>query len=210
VKQFPAAGLLPTETYPIAQGQTATDEGVEPACKMTLAQAPVMNGIKLGMTREQVLALFPGSREDKELRASLNSPASPNGETTFMIRPGLYGSKSKFARVPQITFKLLDGRVYSFNVGYDGPEWAHVDEFIEKLSAATKLPAADAWEPYVGMDTQLKTLTCKGFVISLFAGGKNVHNINYVELKDTAALKLLKERKAKSREKRNGWWGDKP
>jgi hypothetical protein len=177
---------------------------------MTLAQAPVMNGIKLGMTQEQVLALFPGSRDDQELRAALNGPGTPAGETTFIIKPGLYGSKSKFSRVTQITFSLLDGRLYSLNVQYDGPEWAHVDEFIEKLSAATKLPGAGAWEPYVGLDTQLKTLTCQGFVISLFAGGKNVHNINYVVLKDRAAEKLLKERRAKARAKRNGWWGDKP
>jgi hypothetical protein len=212
VKQFLAVGLLLIGASFIVSGQTAReiDEQAEPACKMTLAQAPVTNGIKLGMTRDQVLALFPGSREDSELRASLYRPANPSGETTFSINPERYASKAKFPRVTLIRFTLMDDHVSSFNVSYDGPQWAHVDEFIEKLSAVTKLPGADAWDPYVGMDTQLKTLTCKGFVISLFAGGKNVHNINYVELKDRAAQKLIKERRAKAREKRNGWWGDNP
>jgi hypothetical protein len=212
VKQFLAVGLLMIGASLIVSGQTMreTDEQAEPACTMTLAQSPVMSGIKLGMTQDQILALFPGSSEDSELRASLNRPANPSGETAFSINPGLYGSKSKFAGVTLIKFTLMDNHLSSFNVSYAGPQWAHVDEFIEKLAAATKLPGPNAWSPYVGMDTQLKTLTCKGFVISLFAGGKNVHNINYVDLKDRAAQKIIKERRAKAREKRNGWWGNNP
>jgi hypothetical protein len=51
------------------------------------------------------------------------------------------------------------------------------------------------------MDTQLKTLKCREFEISIFAGGKNVHNINYVKMDDLLAQQKLNERKIKIRGK---------
>ncbi|MEP6911726.1 MAG: hypothetical protein ABI923_03165 [bacterium] len=117
-----------------------------------------------------------------------------------MIRPDKYQSKEKFANLTQIIFTLLDSRVSSINAGYNGPEWPHVDKFVEKFTEGTHLPAADGWEVYVGFDTQMKTLTCKDFEIRIFAGGKG-GNLNYVLMSDLAAAKTLKDRKAKAREK---------
>jgi hypothetical protein len=171
------------------------------ASRLTMAQAaPAISGLKLGMTTEQVLALFPGSKDDKEVRSSLSRPASQFGESSLTIRPGKYSSKSKFDRISQIIFTLLDGRVSTFYVGYDGPVWEHVDEFVTKFSEEKSLPTVDSWEAYVGMDTQVKTLKCKDFEISLFAGGQNVE-INYVQMNDLTAQQKLKERKAAAKKK---------
>jgi hypothetical protein len=152
------------------------------------------------MTAEQVLALFPGGSEDAELRASLARPASQFGVTSFIIKPDKYKSKEKFAGINQITFTLLDGRVLSFSAGYDGPEWPHVDKFVAKFSEGRNLPTADAWEAYAGMDTQLKVLKCVDAEIRVFAGGPG-GNLNYVLMRDVAADRKLKERRAKAREK---------
>jgi hypothetical protein len=152
------------------------------------------------MTPEQVLALFPGSNEDAALRANVSRPPSPLGVSDFVIRPDKYQSKEKFVGISQITFTLLDGRVSSFSVGYNGPEWPHVDKFVAKVAEGTNLPASDAWEAYVGMDTQMKTLTCQDFEIRIFAGGKG-GNLNYVLMRDLVADKKLKDRRAKAREK---------
>jgi hypothetical protein len=166
------------------------------AGRLTMGQAaPTISGLKLGMTTEQVLALFPGSKDDKEVRASLARPASQFGQSSLTIIPGKYSSKSKFDRISQIVFTLLDGRVSTLYVGYDGPVWEHVDEFVTKFSEEKSLPTTDSWEAYVGMDTQLKTLKCKDFEISLFAGGQNVE-INYVQIRDLTAQQKLKERRA--------------
>jgi hypothetical protein len=162
-------------------------------------QAPVINGLRLGMTPEQVLALFPGSSEDAEVSASV-SATRPFGLSGFLIRPDKYQSKEKFAGITQIIFTLLDSRVSSMNVAYNGPEWPHVDKFVEKFAEGTNLPAADAWEVYVGFDTQMKTLKCKDFEVRVFAGGKG-GNLNYVLMRDLVADKTLKDRKAKAREK---------
>jgi hypothetical protein len=152
------------------------------------------------MTPEQVLALFPGSSEDAELRSSLSRPASPLGVSSFVIRPDKYeSSKEKFAGITQITFTLLDGRVTSFSAGYNGPEYSHVDKFVAKFAEGTNLPAAEAWEAYVGMDTQLKILKCTEFEVRVFAGGPG-GNLNYVLLRDLVAEKKLKGRRDKARE----------
>src|SRR6266852_5187701 len=69
------------------------------ACTLTLAGAPVINGLKLGMTADEVLALFPGSKEDAEVRASLSRPPSQFGTSSFVIRPDRYQSKEKFTGI---------------------------------------------------------------------------------------------------------------
>jgi hypothetical protein len=161
-----------------------------------LTQSPDINGLRLGMTLEQVLALFPGIRNDAEVSASLDRPINRFGVQSLVLRPERYSSKKRFDRVSQITPTFLDGRVSTLVVGYNAPLWQHVDEFVAKFSEENKLPGADSWDAYTGMETQLKTLKCNGFEVSLFTGGNSV-NINYVQLRDTVARQKLKERTAR-------------
>jgi hypothetical protein len=180
-----------TKTSPAATQEKA-------ACDLTQAGAPDIKGLRLGMTPEQVLALLPGSDQDAEVRARLANPPSNFGVSSFVLRPEKYGSKETFAGISQITFTLLDGRVSSFSAGYNGPEWPHVDKFVTKISEGTSLPPVDQWEPYVGMDNQLKILKCVDFEIRVFAGGPG-GNLNYVSMSDLLAAKKLKERRDKAR-----------
>ncbi len=147
-----------------------------------------------------MLATFPGSKEDAEVRSGLSMPANQFGQSSFVIRPAKYESKDRFAGINQIAFTLLDGRASSFSVGYNGPEYSHVDKFVETFTKGTNLPAVDQWEAYVGMDTQLKTLTCRDFEVSVFAGGKG-GNLNYVLIRDLEAERKLKDRRARARGK---------
>lgn len=171
-----------------------------PACSLSAAQAPGISALKLGMTAEQVLVLFPGSKEDPEVSARLFRPADPLGVSSFMVRPGKYPTKGNFPGVSRITFTLLDGRVYTYTVSYNGPEWPHVDNFVAKVVEGTGLPPANAWEAYAGMDTQLKILTCREFEVRVFAGGQG-GNLNYVLIKDLEAARTLKDRRTKAGEK---------
>ena len=198
MKRFFAAVLLVTALF-VIPGQTGYGVArAQGACTLPLAQAPAVDGLRLGMKADEVLALFPGSRADKEVRASLLAPPGRVGVSGLTIMPARYSSKEKFPRVTAITLTFLDGRVSTLNVHYAGPEYKHVDEFLGKFLEGRKLPAAHAWEPYVGMDTQLKTLNCKGFELKVYAGGKNVQNINYIELTDVAARRRLKDRRDKA------------
>ena len=188
-----------TLSQPSAQTSSAGAQD-KPTCQLTLAGAPDIKGLRLGMTPEQVLALFPGSNEDAEIRLSLSKPPSQFGVSSFVVRPGKYESKDKFASVSHITFTLLDGRVSTFSVGYNGPEYPHVDKFVAKFVEGTNLPAVDQWEAYVGMDTQLKILKCTEVEIRVFAGGQG-GNLNYTLMRDLEADKKLKDRRDKARAK---------
>ena len=149
------------------------------------------------MTREEVLALFPGSQNDAELQASLNKPANKFGGSGFVIQPDKYESKETFAGISRISVSLLDQRVSGLYIGYNGPKWPHVDKFVAKFVEGTSLPAVDRWESYPGLDTQMKTLTCKGFEIRMFAGGQG-GNLNYADIRDLDAEKTLNDRTDKA------------
>lgn len=204
MKRFFVIGLLILWATTVA-GQSEHERAhAQSACTLTIAQAPIIGGLRLGMTPEEVLALFPGSSADNEVRTQISRPASALGVASFTLNPGKYGSKAKFVGINRLTVSLLDNHVSGFNLGYNGPEWKHVDQFVTKFVKGTNLPPAEAWEAYVGMDTQLKTLKCNGFEISIFAGGTG-GEINYVQMRDLEAQKKLKERRAKASAK--NWWG---
>lgn len=190
---IPLPSPSPTQTASSAVSDQAP-------CSLVMDQAPVINGLRLGMTPAQVLALFPGSSDDTELRSRLAQPPSQFGVSGFVLRPDKYQSKEKSTAISQITFTLLDGHVSSFSVGYNGPEWPHVDKFVAKFIEGTNLPTTDVWEAYVGMDTQMKTLKCNDFEVRVFAGGER-GNLNYVLIRDLVADKTLKDRRAKARAK---------
>ena len=150
------------------------------------------------MTKEQVLAVFPGIENDPQLQSQLSRPPSKLGVSDFVIHPENLESKDKFASFTHFTFSLLDGRVSSLNIGYAGPAYSNVDEFVSKIVEGTSLPPADQWQAYPGMDNQLKVLTCKDFELKVFAGGTE-GNLNYVLLTDLEADKKVKDRRAKAR-----------
>lgn len=186
---------------PAVSAQEGGSGAVEKAtCGLTSASAPGVGALRLGMNAEQVLALFPGSKEDPEVRSGLSRPASPLGVSGFQMRPGKYQPKEKLDGVSRITLNLLDGRVASFTIGYDGPEWPHVDQFVAQVAERTGLPAAAAWEAYAGLDNQLKILRCTDFEVRVFAGGQG-GNLNYVMMSDLEAARVLKERRVKAMEK---------
>ncbi|MDT7602411.1 MAG: hypothetical protein QOF61_408 [Acidobacteriota bacterium] len=200
MKPFLAVVLLIIGVTAVSAQEGSPGAPDKATCSLTVAQVPGVGALRLGMTTEQVLALFPGSREDPEVRSGISRPASPLGVSDFTIRPDRYQSKEKYAGISQITLNLLDGHVSTFSIGYNGPEWPHVDKFVAKFIEGTNLPAADAWEAYAGMETQLKLLTCKDFEIRVFAGGPG-GNLNYVLMSDLVAARTLKERRVKAREK---------
>lgn len=167
---------------------------------VTIARDRGISGLKLGMTSAQVLALFPGSEADQEVLDSLAKSANQFGMTSLVIKPEKYSSKEEFAGINQIVLSLLDDRVSTLYVGYDATQPEHVDELVTKFSKGRNLPTASSWAAYTGLDDQLKTMKCKDFEISVFAGGKNV-NFNYVQMVDSAAQQKLKQRRAEAKKR---------
>ena len=148
----------------------ATSQEKAPPCTLTRSGAPALKGLKLGMTKEEVLALFPGSKDNAEVKSSLDRPANKTGTSDLLIRPAEYQSRESFAGIKQVTAGFLDGKLYTLNLNYDGPEFPQVDKFVARVVEGTNLPPADQWEPYPGLD-QMKSLKCNGFEVHAFIGG---------------------------------------
>jgi len=186
----------PVTEVPTQNESAATQEKVK--CALTRASIAGLNGPKLGMTSDEVLALFPGSKDDPAVKADLARPPSKLGTSTLLIQPGKYGSKDKFPGIGQFTFILLDGHVSDLSIHYNGPEYSHVDKFVAKFVEGTSLPSADQWDSYAGLDSQMKTLTCADFEIRVYAGGDG-GSMNSVTFKDLSAEIELKDRRKKAR-----------
>ena len=157
-------------------------------CKLKLAQAPVIRGIHLGMTVNEVLAVFPGSEKNVDLRQRLSQPRL--GLSFANVNPSNYASKEKFVGVRNVHFGFLDGELNSFTVWYDGPEWKTIDQFASKVAEAFNLPGGEFWEA----GSSLKTLTCDGFAIRVHWMPDSGSNTIFVRNLQKDANKIVRER----------------
>lgn len=188
VMTFIAAAALSTA------GQTVT----APAIPCTVKVAPVIRGIKLGMTTNDVLAMFPGSRENEMVRNSLTAGQNYGsfGLTGFFVFPSQYPSKERFSGVSTINFTFVDERLVQYGIAYDGPPWPHAADFINKIASAFKLPPAENWTVDQGV---YKAVSCDGFKVRTSVSNSGA-SISVLTGEDPS--KIQTERRAASEEKR--------
>jgi hypothetical protein len=124
-----------------------------PKCNLTLAQVPAIRGIRLGMSTDELLALFPRSKEQAETIKALRNAEANYGEVNLYFRLGTYPeNKEMFSNnISYYGVTLLDGRVASFTVDYNfstqdnrNPEWTY-RTWILKLSETYNLPKPEDW-----------------------------------------------------------------
>ena len=139
-------------------------------CSLTLAQAPAIRDVRLGMSSEAVLKMFPGSSDEPYIRVQLSTADKRFGIVEFSI-PTTILPKPKFAGVNSLSLVFLDNRLSEYAFSYGGLEWKNVDDFISKFSEAFNLPRPEAWERSNLLS--LKQLHCQGFEMwaSAEAGG---------------------------------------
>jgi hypothetical protein len=175
MKRFFMALALTLLMIPAHQ-QTTNAQVAQSRCDLTEANAPTVRGVKLGMTAEQLLALFPGSGERAEIKDTLNRARTASGDEIVQLSfdPATYSTKDRFAQVDQVSVTLHKGRVVSFTVAYDGPPdgpaWKSADEWAAKLSESFKLPGAQAWS-FKPDENPAKVLKCSGVEIEAVVGG---------------------------------------
>jgi hypothetical protein len=199
LSQTPAPSQVSTH-LPAKTGDPVT-------CSLTTAQAPAIRGIKLGMKTEELLALFPGSSEDFDIKHALATAAGyPNygyARVQFQQPSVAYAAvfKERFAGINFITVTIFDNLIVEFYVLYAGtyaqpaPVWPKLDDFVAKLSESFILPDAQYWQP--NSDTS-KSLKCNGFEIIT----SNVNWQGSILLRSTTYMDVKKERAAVDDEKR--------
>ena len=153
-----------------AYSQTEIAKVNAPACTLKPSQAPAVRGIKVGMTVEDLLALFPGSAAEEGVKLTISKADNyPNfGVMRMDIAPNRYATKERFAGIAYFNFVILDGRVAQYQVDYsgapNGPTWLYIDDFIAKIAEALHLPASPNWIPHE-QNSSTKELRCDGFQI---------------------------------------------
>ena len=166
-----AVTMLMSATGFVYSQQTAVQST---PCSLKLAQSPAVRGIKLGMKVDEVLALFPGSREDNYIKSEISNVGFYSGIETlprfgvinFAVTPAQYSTKEKFDGIESLWFTFLDDRLVVYTVQYSRPPWPKLDEFIDKVAGAFNLPAADKW----GSENAFrKNLQCEGFKLQAFS-----------------------------------------
>jgi len=158
-KRFKVAGRV-EKPLPTSPPPKTPEPEKAPQCDLTLAQAPVIRGLSLGMSVEDVFATFPGGNYDVEINRLLNAKDNL-GLARFTIQLDKYPVvKDRFSGINWITFGLFDRKVVEIKINYQlhyQANWSQ-EQLVAKFIESLKLPGPEKW-------TNGSTLNCKGFQV---------------------------------------------
>lgn len=155
----------------------ANQQLAQSKCTLTEANSPNVSGLRLGMTAQQLLAMFPGASKRREMMDDLDRAKAGGGETVYLtFDPATDSSKSEFAGVSSISAGLSKGKVVDLVVGYMGTTWTSVDAWIAKLGEMYRLPGAPRDWVEGPSENPNKVLRCDGIEIeaSIQGGGSAI------------------------------------
>jgi hypothetical protein len=164
--------------------------GPQSSCNLTEANSPNIRGIRLGLSTQQVLALFPGKTETQNINDALESARARHLETVSLgLDPESQSSKDRFKGIGSIGVTLYRGRLIDFSAGYYGASFTSVNDWIAKLSEAYHLPGPPEW--VAGPDeTPNKVLKCNGFEVEAAVEGGGAS----IRVRDTGYTREIEER----------------
>jgi hypothetical protein len=146
-------------------------------CTLKLSQAPAVRGVKLGMTVDELLPLFPVNSDSAGIKDTLaRAEGYPQlGGIGFGINPSNWENKERFAGITDYYFYVFDRRVVSFTVRYhrfpDGARWKNPDDLIQRFSDAFHLPGPKDWVPDRSTSPiTTEKLKCDGFEVTVSGG----------------------------------------
>lgn len=143
-----------------------TQASSQSRCNLTEANSPSVRGLRIGMSMQQLLALFPNASRRKEVREALDNAKAPTVREPVYLAfyPATDAEKQQFTGVDSVSAVLYKGRVVDLSVLYVGATWDTIDQWVAKLSEAFKLPRAQDWVAGPDEDPN-KVLRCAGIEI---------------------------------------------
>jgi hypothetical protein len=177
----------------------ATHKSTQTRCSLTEATAPSIRGLRLGMTADELLALFPGVAKKKELKAAIEQAKSTSAVDAAYLGfdPATDGDAQRFAGVDSVSAGVYKGRVVDFIVQYGGATWKDVDEWIVRLSETFPALSAQSWTTGAN-EAPSKVLSCDGIVIeaAILGGGASIR------MRSNAYIQGIEERAKAAEEKK--------
>jgi hypothetical protein len=177
-----------------------------PKCKLTLDQAPVIRGLRLGMTSDELFAIFPANeREEFDRTQRLKSAELPPnyGYTSYQISLSNYATKDRFTGISSLSFGLFDRKVVSVQAHYSNtPQFDSMGQLMEIITRQFGLPEYKDW-PGNSENWNNPSLSCEGFTFQVYK-----HSISSfsIELIDPSHKKIVEDRRqADQARKREGF-----
>lgn len=182
-----------------AISQASNTQLAQSGCNLTDATAPSVRGLRLGMTTQQLLAVFPGITKKKEMKDAIEKAKSATEPDVVYLGfdPATDGDAKQFAGVVSVAAAVVKARVVTFSVQYGGANWRTVDEWIAQVSETLKLPGARDWA--LGpSEHPNKVLQCDGIEIEagVQGGGASIRVTN------TGYFKAIEEQGKAAEEKK--------
>ena len=176
--------------------QTPSGPSPNTKCTLTREEAPEIRGVRLNMSTEQLMSVFPDETNRRGITDAIarSKQDEAYGMTYVELRPNPASPNPRFENVNFISVTLLDGRVRSFLVSYGGAEWKNTDQFVARLTEGLRLPDW-IWES----TGNAKTVQCNGFRIEAHVtiGARN----SAVRVHDPSAQAVVEERREAEKEK---------
>jgi hypothetical protein len=198
MKRTPIACVILSLLMISSSGQPGEPQVAQSRCDLTEARTPSVRGVRLGMSLEQLLALFPGSTRRKEMKeALLRANATASEELVYLFfDPATDAGGDRYAGVESVSAGIYKGSVMEFTVSYLGPTWRTIDEWVTRLSESFNLPGVQGW--VAGPEeSPNKILRCGELEISAAIQGGG----GLIRVRNTEYLKGAMER-AKAEEER--------
>jgi len=177
----------------------ATHKPTQTRCSLTEATAPSIRGLRLGMTFDELLALFPGIAKKKDLKDVIEKAKSTSAidAAYFGFDPATDGDAQKFAGVDSVSAGVYKGRVVDFSVQYSGATWKNIDEWIARLSESFPPLSAQSWTAGPN-EAPNKVLNCDGIVIEAAILGAGAS----IRMRTNAYIQGVEERAKAAEEKK--------
>jgi hypothetical protein len=173
----------------------------KPTCKLTLGQAPVIRGLRLGMTSDELLAIFPADERGEFNRAQQlkNAELPPNyGYTNFQFSPSNSAAKDRFIGIGYLYFELFDRKVVSIRADYSNtPQFDRQSQLMEIITRQFSLPEFNDRpgknEYWIGT-----SLSCEGFTFQV----SGLSGSFTIGLTDPTYKKIMEDRRYADRAKK--------
>ena len=182
-----------------ASSQASNPALAQTRCNLTEANAPSVRGLRLGMSTQQFLALFPGITKKKEMKDTIEKAKSTSAAdpVSFGVDPITDGGGNQFAGIESVSATFYRGHLVDFTVQYGGASWRNIDEWVAKLAESFNLPRAQDW----GMgpnESPNKIVRCEGIMIEAAIQGGSAS----IRVQSTGYLKDSDERAKASEDKK--------
>jgi len=162
-------------------------------CRLSGAVVPLLYGIQVGMSLQDVISHFPEAINEKSVVRALElSKAGTRGRIAMLIE-NRSGSEN-VKEVKRFAFQFHNKHLFSLTVELHSPQWKDVEEFIDRradLLSLLDLPQASAWEPVEGNAKVGKYLICNGIEIRFYAAPQGSANVNMISLTDITVERAL-------------------